>query len=723
MSSSTPNPGNKGFSTYASRLLSSLSPNNDEPLFYSTYTTRDGLLPTHEDDDILGKSDDGEVFTMGKSAVNRGLEGDDDDDDQDEDNHDDEQDGERKPTGASSFWDRAVAPPTLPVFSMGMSRIPPPFSSLSPSTSTSAAGKQAGGISGKGWRSHQSQLVSEVYREEDDDEDGDDGRSDGDTSFDGEEEPPEFLSPLSTVLPNNQAQRSESTTAPLLPVHSPSSHTSSGDQHGGAGSKFLTPLPPRAHSQSRILYHDSTWIVLYGFALLFVIFVGVREWWENGFSFDALPNHTTLLPLLPTITTLSLTSLLAGLTSLSFLLFLQNGVANFIAVVLVGAPVVLVAAGVLGWAGSFSLVDEGEGSWKWLIRGTSSVALVTAYWSLRRGVSKRGLVKRTVKVLELSSRILLSHPTLLLLTLSLSLLSLLLTLPFLLLLSLSLSHSPLITLSILIVWFWTLGAIRGVQRVTTAGTAGMWFFERHEAWYDGLGEKERVRGALARATHPLLGTILLSSFLLTLLQTLLYLLIRLRAFLRSASLPMILNPLTCFIPILGIGIGVLEGWEGYVMCFAGMTERGWGESRRGLNGLRRRGGSGGNGARWRDERNDIGGIGDNVLTHLLLSLFSLLWGLLSGLVSFYIIAPRFATSPSQSWGGKEQAEAWAVVATLCFVVPIWTVRFCQGVLGDTADTLYIALLMDRESGKVHCAKAAEAFAEPESDPTSANDVV
>jgi len=89
----------------------------------------------------------------------------------------------------------------------------------------------------------------------------------------------------------------------------------------------------------------------------------------------------------------------------------------------------------------------------------------------------------------------------------------------------------------------------------------------------------------ARATGPSLGTILLSSLLTTLFQTLSTLLRSFARVLRRSKLPPLLSPLTYLIPICDFLAGWASWFNGYTTVYAGLTGKTANESARNVASL------------------------------------------------------------------------------------------------------------------------------------------
>ncbi|KAL8292809.1 hypothetical protein RQP46_000503 [Phenoliferia psychrophenolica] len=641
-SASTSPTGGPGFTSYASRLLSSTFTTAAEPnLFFSTYSTREHLIVAAEEDDILGQSDEGLPFHSGRPHSDGGG-----------------REGRRlslDSDGSGTF---------------SMSRIPG-LATVS-----------------RGWKQHDGGAsvlpfaAADVYQEHDSGDDDGASETSSDDRSDSDLSPPSFLSHAPLPPPTNAP-----TERLLVP-------------------KTLFVYPSTARQGARTTYQNSAWIVAYGSLVLFGIAWAIFQWWSSSSSTYPIPppTHTpSLFPTLPILSLTALLSLLAGISALSYILSIRDAVRHLVAAALVGGPVVLVAVGLVCWAGSFGTEGaEQDGGWKLGVRVFGIACFVAAFVLARVGLARRKSVARTIKVLELAGTIIVAHPPLILLCLALSLFSTILTVPFLFFLASLLSEratAPIAgwlphgalgwgLLAVLAAYLWTLAIFRGVQRVTVAGVVGAWYFERHEPTHP--GPVEVTKAAFARATGPSLGTTIAAAFLLALFETLEFVLRRLRAALRSTRLPAFLHPLTCLVPLISIAASSIDVFNGWVLCYAALAGDDFITSASKVRKLLR--------------QNGTVMLGDNLLVKLILFVTSLAWGLAAGVIAFLVASTRL-----------EDASLAPLVALLCFVVPMWTMKLCQGIVGDAADTLFVAFNMDLEKNTTHCNKAVEAFGEPDTD--------
>ncbi|PWN18319.1 hypothetical protein BCV69DRAFT_314839 [Microstroma glucosiphilum] len=186
-----------------------------------------------------------------------------------------------------------------------------------------------------------------------------------------------------------------------------------------------------------------------------------------------------------------------------------------------------------------------------------------------------------------------------------------------------------------------------------------------------------VRSSFLRATGPSLGTILLSSLLLSLSTLLLILssLSRLLASLLSSPsipLPTIFHPLAHLAYLLS-GVGnVLGEMSEYTLIYSGITGRGfWKSTRRCGRLVARRG---------------VKGLMEGLLISTILSLLSISLSFLAALAGFLFSAHQLHVP----------ADA-PLVGLMCGIVPYWVLRLSGDLLGDGADTLYLCYAIDTQA--------------------------
>lgn len=181
----------------------------------------------------------------------------------------------------------------------------------------------------------------------------------------------------------------------------------------------------------------------------------------------------------------------------------------------------------------------------------------------------------------------------------------------------------------------------------------------------------------ARASGPSLGTTIAAAFLLALFETLEFVLRRVRAGLRSTRLPSVLHPLTCLVPLLSIASASIEVFNGWVLCYAALGGDDFMASASRVRKLLRTNGTvmlGDSepfieldcGLSTHDKSPSV-----DLLVKLILFVTSLAWGLGAGVLAFLVASSRM-----------EDAQLAPLVAVLCFIVPMWTMKLCQGIVGD-----------------------------------------
>ena len=91
------------------------------------------------------------------------------------------------------------------------------------------------------------------------------------------------------------------------------------------------------------------------------------------------------------------------------------------------------------------------------------------------------------------------------------------------------------------------------------------------------------------------------------------------------------------------------------------------------------------------------------LLRLTLFVSSAGWGLLTGLVAFFLTS----THLSPLAGGYAPT-----LALLCYAIPMYTLRLCHNLIGDAVDALFVCAHLDAENQLSHCPKAVEAVSLP-----------
>ncbi|PWN39761.1 hypothetical protein IE81DRAFT_368825 [Ceraceosorus guamensis] len=456
---------------------------------------------------------------------------------------------------------------------------------------------------------------------------------------------------------------------------------------------------------------------------------------------------TRSVPMLFLVALLSVGAAVANLFALRQVA--RIGGSHFLKSSLVGIPLCLTLGWAWAFAGSFIYDDEKWSGGAWSTVGLRFLSLVPVLAAVcfARGVWKRRFaLSRTTAVLELSSRVVASHPALLILSLAQLGVFLLLSVPMISIFArlFLIGHFGRLGKSVagadkvwhtdasakwmawttLGAWLWTWAALRGVQRVTVAGVVSHWYFHREESedereqdqqndvysdegsipspapgdWLTAPGfadpaipppptQVDIVRASFARATGPALGTVLIAALVLSLAR----LAALIAATARSASrqlayprVPALLSPLAHAAAMLAGLSAVLKGVSDFALVYTGITnEPFWSSTRRA--GRVARGVS-------------VKGVMDGLIIHLMLDLFTLSLSLLSGLAGFLFSAHNLHVP----------ADA-PLVGLLCALVSYWTLRLCADVVGNAADTLFLCFAIDEAGGETHCKAAKEAF--------------
>ncbi|GAA5852117.1 hypothetical protein JCM8547_000162 [Rhodosporidiobolus lusitaniae] len=466
----------------------------------------------------------------------------------------------------------------------------------------------------------------------------------------------------------------------------------------GRRTLFVYPVPSPAGgggTNSKERYRDSGWIAAYGVSVCAVLALAVKAWWSAP-SLPAGAPSASILSTLPTLSLLSLISVIAGLATLAYILTIQHALATLMTLSVFGGPLLFAGTGVVAFAGSFSTSGvANDAGWKAGVRWFAVLCFVVACVLGRTALAKRKQLQRAISVGDLACQTILSHPPLILLALSLALISTVVTLPLVSLITTLLSQSPTSpqlaswgAATTLLVYLWTLAIGRGLSHAIVGGCIGTWYFEREGDEYQ--GPLEVTKASLARATGPSLGTVIAASFFLAAFESFAVALNAIQRALRSSRLPNLLRPLTFLAPFFGALAGWAAFFNSYSLSYAGMTGETVLSSSKEVASLLR--------------ANRARNIRDTALLRLTLFVSSTGWGLLAGLLAFFL-----ASSHVDARGGGYAPT----LAVLSYAIPMYTVKLCHNLISDAVDALFVCTHLDAENQSSHCPKAVEAFGKPE----------
>ncbi len=378
----------------------------------------------------------------------------------------------------------------------------------------------------------------------------------------------------------------------------------------------------------------------------------------------------------------------------------------------------------------------------------SLIPLILAALFARAVWKRRGALSRSIAVLELSAKIIMQHPALLLLSLVGLVAYLLLSIPILTIFARLFlvghyegksegwhtdSSARGLAWLTLGVWLWTWSVLRGIQRVTVAGTVSHWYFHRSQdldeetalpghvpgafdsdalskSWLGKPTSLEIVRAAFARATGPAIGTICASAFVLAATQLAAIVANNARRTSRwiahrhpaGRAVSIWLQPIAHVAAILA-GLSVLlQGVSNYVLIYVGITGESFSVASKrsarlaGLGGIR--------------------GVLDGLIIDLVLDLTALAFSLLAGIAAFLFSAHQL----------HQPADA-PLVGLLSMLLSYGILRLCADTLNNacvtcssnaasmlttcplhSAETLYLCYAIDRAADAQHCDKAAQA---------------
>ncbi|KAH9980955.1 plasma-membrane choline transporter-domain-containing protein [Lactifluus volemus] len=469
---------------------------------------------------------------------------------------------------------------------------------------------------------------------------------------------------------------------------------------------FSLPDPRYISSHSRRKFHDPIWTSIWLSGLSICVISSFLSLFLTHKPSDAprsfpLP-YTTFLHTIPLLVILTFTS---AAVSYAHVLLLRIFVKPVVIGTSVFVPATLLISSIWAFVGSFMWDGDEVPTWgeTWGLRLFSLIPLVMALYTGRRLLTLPQKIHSTSSVLTLTTRLLSSHPLLLLLSPSVLLIALLLSIPFLTLTFRLLLVGYLlrpasglewhlhgwanwaIALTISL-WFWTWAVARGILRVTTAGVIAAWYFADPTAREPPPMDTHRIHAALYRASQPSLGSVALAGLLLTLMRMLLLFTIFLRRV--PVYLPLSLRIYTG--PLL-YAAGYLEDAAGslskFALVYVGLTGEGFWVSARRARALVSAAESG------------PGRFRKNFKSEAPLTLLKI--APLSLTLPFALTAYLFV---AHTLGAPDQAlEAALLAGTVTALVGL----FCVGLVADTADTLYLCYCIDKETGDQRRAEVFE----------------
>ncbi|EIM19463.1 hypothetical protein WALSEDRAFT_58723 [Wallemia mellicola CBS 633.66] len=470
-----------------------------------------------------------------------------------------------------------------------------------------------------------------------------------------------------------------------------------------------TPLPPLTSTPIR-KYRDAPFVVAYGFSIISVLIIGVSVLFtSNTESVIPPPNATPFI----TTTLLHSTPLLVGLTFLSLLLgalhilILKHAITPIlytaIAVILFG----LLGSSTWAFAGSFVDDDETDLSWSswWQSTGLrlfSLIPILIIAWFGRTLYKRRNKLKRSIKVVELSSQVILEHPTLIIYHLAITVVSTLLSIPFAWLIYrlLKIGHwdsssnggfswhvktsSDFLVAYVALIGFWTWGVLRGIASVTTSGVLGAWYFNRHDPHQP--APHVLVSSSFYRSTHASFGSICLASIILTAIGVFSRLLIRLRGLSGSGMtrfhpISIVFNAVSMVAAIL---LGFVDHISTHALIYAGITGDAFTPSAKRVKQL--------------VNRREVRGLMDDLLVKTTIRLFAVTVSLLSAVAGF-IYSAHFLNQSLHS----------PIVGIIAGWLSFSAIRMWGDVLTSTVDSIYVCYCFDVSTNQQHCIKASEAF--------------
>lgn len=470
---------------------------------------------------------------------------------------------------------------------------------------------------------------------------------------------------------------------------------------------FSLPDPRHMSARSRRKFHDPVWTSVWLTGLSICVFSSFLALFltHKPSTIPRIFPYTTFLHTVPLLVILTFTS---AAVSYAHILLLRVFVKPVVVGTSVFVPATLLISSIWAFTGSFMWDGDTVPTWgeTWGLRLFSLVPLALALITGRRLLTLPQKIHTTSAVLTLTTRLLTSHPLLLLLSPTVLLATLLLSIPFATLIFrlLLVGYTPSPPSSgvewhlhgwanwaiggTLSMWLWTWAVARGLLRVTTTGVIAAWYFANPDASPPPPMDTHRIHASLYRASQPSLGSIALASLLLTLTRVLLLFTVFLRRV--PVYLPIAFRMYTG--PLL-FAAGYLEDAAGslskYALIYVGITGEGFWVSARRARALVA-GAESGAGRFKKNHKSEV------PLTLLKIAPLSLT--LPFSLITYLFVA--------HTLGAPDQALGAALLAgTVTALVGL----FCVGLVSDTADTLYLCYCIDKETGDRRRTEVFELF--------------
>ncbi|KAF8590436.1 hypothetical protein K439DRAFT_1644610 [Ramaria rubella] len=453
---------------------------------------------------------------------------------------------------------------------------------------------------------------------------------------------------------------------------------------GISRSVFSLPDPGRT---PRHRYNDANWTVLWCTAVSICFVASILSLFLTQYSSSLPTPYSTLTRIVPLLTILTV---LCTCLSYAHILLLHYFARPALMVTALLIPTFLFISALSAFSGSFiydGLLNPTTWGATIGLRLFSLVPLVLAVLSARSLLSSISQINLIANTVRIATTLLLSNPPLLLVSPGLLFVALLGTLPFLSLIFRLLlvgyygnnewhvrPYAIWLAVAAFIVWVWSWCVVRGILRIAAAGVVGSWFFKQNYTATDpATGQMRATRAALARAWGPSIGTICLWALIQAFIGSVALALRGFRRLTNPAVFPTFLHPLS--IPILLLSKIVFPlSCSGYTLPYAGLTGDAFCQSSR----------------RAREitsiKRPNIA-LPSYALISTLLTLSSLSLSTLLALSSYLFIAHTLLRPEHAPLGAL-------IIGAISFLVS-W---FCGGVVGDTADALYICYCLDQEAG-------------------------
>ncbi|KAF9984969.1 hypothetical protein BGZ65_012077 [Modicella reniformis] len=226
-------------------------------------------------------------------------------------------------------------------------------------------------------------------------------------------------------------------------------------------------------------------------------------------------------------------------------------------------------------------------------------------------------------------------------------------------------------------YMWTSAVLSNVQRVTLANVVSKWYFHRLEPF--GYHSSKITEPALISATTTLFGPVCLGGLLIAIARFTRFVVEHITKKLKDKNFLLFASINTCCQVIQSL----VENFNNYTLIYVGITGESLFSASQSTSKL--------------FERNVVLGLLSDLLTQLVLYIYSVLLAVFTGFAAYI-----FATHTLMS------AYSY-VIGILATIIPFYIANFFTNVMSITVDATFICYAIDKDTNTRHCNKAHSAF--------------